>query len=704
MKIAILLPYKENFSKDSAGAVSIFVNDTNRLSKFKDNIKVFGSTTSKSILKNYKNLNLKKNFLLSTSSQYLNIFTKLIQKEKIDILEIHNRPHYINSLHKVLYCKKVLFFHNDPLKMQGSTSINDRINLLRKTDKIIFNSNWSKSRFLIGLTKNIDIKKINVIHQSTSKTKIDFNKKEKIISFVGKLNTSKGYDVFGKTILRILDKHKDWNSIVIGDEPRQKFFFNHKNLNHLGFKNNKYILKKLKKVSIAVVPSKWDEPFGRSGLEAASRGCALIISNTGGLSETTKDALVIKNITIDNLFKKIDLLIKNNLYRKKLQKNAYKNFKLTNEHSTKMLDKLRESLIKDDININININNVKNLKILHITNFNERFDGRLHYNTGKRINNGFIRLGHNVLSISDRDILSNYKTIRDPKGTKTLNNKIINSFENFNPDLIIMGHADNISIETLDYLKNRKKNLRIGQWFLDPISKFGPDYINNKNRLLKFANYTDANFITTDPKSIDFKVNNSFFIPNPADKSFETMKNFENNCENDVFFAMSHGVHRGILKKGKIDDREKLLMKLLNENKEIKFDFYGLENKQPVWGDNFKLNLSNSKMGLNFSRGKPIKYYSSDRLAQLMGNGLLTLINEKTFYSDFFTKKEIITYKNYNDLVESIYRYKKNDKERILIARNGRKKYHKYFNSSLVAKFILLKTLNLDTKNKFLWE
>lgn len=704
MKIAILLPYKENFSKDSAGAVSIFVNDTNRLSKFKDNIKVFGSTTSKSILKNYKNLDLKKNFLLSTSSQYLNIFTKLIQKEKIDILEIHNRPHYINSLHKVLHCKKVLFFHNDPLKMQGSTSINDRINLLRKTDKIIFNSNWSKSRFIIGLTKNIDIKKINVIHQSTSKTKIDFNKKEKIISFIGKLNTSKGYDVFGKTILKILDKHKDWNSIVIGDEPRQKFFFNHKNLNHLGFKNNKYILKKLKKVSIAVVPSRWDEPFGRSSLEAASRGCALIISNTGGLSETTKDALVIKNITIDNLFKKIDLLIKNNLYRKKLQKNAYKNFKLTNEHSTKMLDKLRESLIKDDININININNVKNLKILHITNFNERFDGRLHYNTGKRINNGFIRLGHNVFNISDRDILSNYKSIGDPKGTKTLNNKIINSFENFNPDLIIMGHADNISIETLDYLKDRKKNLRIGQWFLDPISKFGPDYINNKNRLLKFANYTDANFITTDPKSIDFKVNNSFFIPNPADKSFETMKNYENNCENDVFFAMSHGVHRGILKKGKIDDREKLIKKLLNKNKEIKFDFYGLENKQPVWGDNFKLNLSNSKMGLNLSRGKPIKYYSSDRLAQLMGNGLLTLIDEKTFYSDFFTKKEIITYKNYNDLVESIYRYKKNDKERKLIARNGRKKYLKYFNSSLVAKFILLKTLNLDSKNNFLWE
>ena len=71
MKIIILLPYKENFSKNSAGAVSIFVNDTNRLSKFKNHIQVFGSTTSKSNLNNYINVDLKKNFLLSTSSQYL---------------------------------------------------------------------------------------------------------------------------------------------------------------------------------------------------------------------------------------------------------------------------------------------------------------------------------------------------------------------------------------------------------------------------------------------------------------------------------------------------------------------------------------------------------------------------------------------------------------------------------------------------------
>ena len=702
MNIAILLPYKENFSRKSAGAVSIFVNDTNQLSIFKKNIKVYGSTKDRITLKNYTNINLKKNFFYSTTAQYIKKFIKLTKDKKVDILEVHNRPNYINYLDNIFKCKKILYFHNDPQDMQGSKSIDQRINLLNKADKIVFNSNWSKSRFLESLPDTLNFDKISVIHQSTSNVKINFKKKKNIISFIGKLNTSKGYDVFGEAILKILDTHPNWKSIVIGDEPREKLNFKHKNLKQLGYKKNTYVLNKLKEVSISVVPSKWDEPFGRSSLEAASRGCALIISNTGGLNETTKDALIIKNITAKDIYKKIDYLIKNKGFRENLQKNAYKNFKLTNQHSSKLIDNLRTKLYFKGINNPTKVNKI--LKIIHITNFNERFDGRLHYNTGKRINNGFIRLGHNVLSISDRDIISNYKSLADPYGRITLNNKIIESCKNFNPDIIVIGHADNISVETFDYLKNTNKNLKFAQWFLDPISKLGPDYINNKKRLLKFKNFMDSSFITTDPKSIDFKIDNSFYIPNPADKSFETLKNYETNPENDLFFAMSHGVHRGILKKGKEDNREKILKKLINKDNKFKFDYYGLNNRQPIWGNNFLNILSNSKMALNLSRGEPVKYYSSDRIAQLMGNGLLTLIDERTSYSDFFTKKELITYKNYSDLVEKIHKYKKNDKERKLIAKNGSKKYLKFFNSTLVAEFILSKTLDFTVKDKFLWE
>ena len=42
MKISILLPYKENFSPEYPGAVSIFLNSVTKISKFKKHITVYG--------------------------------------------------------------------------------------------------------------------------------------------------------------------------------------------------------------------------------------------------------------------------------------------------------------------------------------------------------------------------------------------------------------------------------------------------------------------------------------------------------------------------------------------------------------------------------------------------------------------------------------------------------------------------------------
>ena len=68
MKIAILLPYKENFSPQYPGAVSLFVNETSKISTYKKNIIVFGSTNFKNWTKHrpfYDLLTLKKGLILS---------------------------------------------------------------------------------------------------------------------------------------------------------------------------------------------------------------------------------------------------------------------------------------------------------------------------------------------------------------------------------------------------------------------------------------------------------------------------------------------------------------------------------------------------------------------------------------------------------------------------------------------------------------
>ena len=95
---------------------------------------------------------------------------------------------------------------------------------------------------------------------------------------------------------------------------------------------------------------------------------ALILSNTGGLRETTNHALILDKINEKDLFNKIELLIKNKKLRNDLQKKTYKNFKLTNINSSKLIDKLRNDLFDKKINLLKNFK--KPLKILHITNFN----------------------------------------------------------------------------------------------------------------------------------------------------------------------------------------------------------------------------------------------------------------------------------------------------------------------------------------------
>ena len=127
-----------------------------------------------------------------------------------------------------------------------------------------------------------------------------------------------------------------------------------------------------------------------------------------------------------------------------MQTLSIKNFYLTHEFVTKKIDNYRSEKLNLVNRFSIK-KNLNNLRILHITNFNERLDGRLFFNTGRRINNGFIRLGHSVLGFSDRDIQKYYKSFSDFKGAKTLNEKLKKTCYNYKPDLIILGHADLIS-------------------------------------------------------------------------------------------------------------------------------------------------------------------------------------------------------------------------------------------------------------------
>ena len=108
-------------------------------------------------------------------------------------------------------------------------------------------------------------------------------------------------------------------------------------------------------------------------------------------------------------------------------------------------------------------------------------------------------------------------------------------------------------------------------------------------------------------------------------------------------------------------------------------------------------------MGLNLSRGKPIKYYSSDRIVQIIGNGLLCFINKKTDINKLIPDNCAVYYKNTNDLVNKIHYYKENLNQMKSIAKRGMNFYNKNFNSTIVSQFILDRTLKLKNKYNYLW-
>ena len=688
LNIATILPYKENYTFSKASAASLWVSEFFKKSKYKKNNIIYGHTKSKDFLSiNYKNINLKnlKSKFKSTTNEYAEKLIRELKNNIFDIVEIHNRPQLLFKLINKINSKFIFYFHNDPLSMKGSKSVKERLMILENVEKIIFVSEWVRKRFFLNIDQKLQAK-TEIVYPSVNKQKKI--KKIKNIIFLGRLNYSKGYDVFKDAIIKILNEFPQWKAYSLGDEDRRNIYINHRNHEELGFLNHKKTLNILNRSEIAVVPSRWEEPFGRTSLEATSRGCATIISNRGGLTETTDSAIILKNLNSNDLYLEIKNLIRNNKKRKSLQLKGRNNIKHLISENTKIIDQIRESCVPF---FKINFNK-KKLKIINLYNQGQKLNHRLfNISLGKKFTNGFVRNGHDILEISDRDFLRNNKSFSLIPNKSNFQKFLIETFKNYNPDIVFFGHTKNIDLSTFDEFKSINKNLILSQWNEDPVMPSLYYSKQNISNIKLYSSFVDHNFITTDPSVLKKEINNNnfhfFFVP--VDKNIESFEVYKMRPKKDLFYAMSHGVNRATLKEGTEDERINFLDKLVKKIPNVKYDFYGFSNKQPIWGNEFNNALINSKMGLNLSRGNPTKYYSSNRIASIMGNGLLTFIDEKVQMRDFFNKNEIIFYKNINDLADKIKFYSKNNKIRQKIARSGQKKYFKLFNETKISKYFI---------------
>ena len=119
----------------------------------------------------------------------------------------------------------------------------------------------------------------------------------------------------------------------------------------------------------------------------------------------------------------------------------------------------------------------------------------------------------------------------------------------------------------------------------------------------------------------------------------------------------------------------------------LKCEIFG--GKNGIWGARYEEVLASSKMSLNLNRREGDKWYSSDRIAHLMGYGILTFQSSKNRMERFFSDRETVYFDGADDLAEKILHYNSHDDERSAIASAGREKYHRLFSGGRVLRFMV---------------
>ena len=681
------LPYKEKYNLNKAGAASIWVKDYLSISKLKNQTLIFGNLDKKDkpLTKNFVNIDLSKAYIRK-NIQYTKHLYDYHLKNKFNIIEIHNRPESLLYLIKKKISSKLIFmFHNNPQDMRSSKSINDRIFIAENTDQIYFVSRWVKDKFFEGLPFN-HRNNCEILYPAIKPLK-KFPKKDNLIIFSGKLNSSKGFDLYGKAVVKILDKYKSWNAIAIGNEPREKFNFNHKNFKILDWVKHDDILDYYKKASISIVPSRWLEPFGRTAMESAAYGCATITTRNGGLPETFNNELFLEKINDIELYKLIEKLIKNNIYRKRIQKKNFSNVINNINEKVSKLDEFKNHILLPKVFFN----KKAKLKILHVSTFDERSDHRLfNISISQKLSKGFIRNDHDVINFSYRNYLS--KNILRHRN-EIINNKVINICNHYRPDLLVLGHNNFLYRNNLEKIKYNFKS-KIALWYEDALGHKGegPNWRQNLTLIENNNHYIDNYFVTTHPDEIKTIISKKKmnFLPIPVDENIENLEIYNSrNRYKDLFFALSHGVNFGDLKKRKTDEREIVINNLMKKFPKINYNFLGIANEKPKWNYDFFEELLKTKMALNLSRGKPLKYTSSNRIAALIGNGIYTFIDKKTNFKDFFNENEVGSYKDLDDLGNKIEKLKSKPNLINKYGKAGRDKYFKLFNTKKISKEII---------------
>lgn len=324
------------------------------------------------------------------------------------------------------------------------------------------------------------------------------------------------------------------------------------------------------------------------------------------------------------------------------------------------------------------------MKILHVCNDNEQKWASRYYATDRKISNGFIRLGHFVYNFSYRFTARYLSPFRSKcGGVAKMNKSLCKTIEQLRPELLMLGHSELVEPQLLAKLKQQYPTMRIAMWYVDTLETDKPNYLKQLQGIQQKLPYLDGFFATTGGSNLEALAQYNEqcrleFIPNMVDPSIETGQAFATETEIDLCYIA-----------GSTQDREQLVSRIKHDFKDLNLCFRGLDGQSSVGGSEFIDILSRTAIGLNYSKYNSSYLSSSDRMAQLTGNGLACLTPRTPGMELLYSEDEVRYFEGADQLMVEIKALHNNPTERRALAEKGWRKTHQQYNNERVCQYML---------------
>ncbi|MCV6628024.1 MAG: glycosyltransferase [Cellvibrionaceae bacterium] len=324
------------------------------------------------------------------------------------------------------------------------------------------------------------------------------------------------------------------------------------------------------------------------------------------------------------------------------------------------------------------------MKILHICNYNEQKWASRYYATDRKISNGMIRNGHFVYSASYRFLARYLSPFRSKRGgINKLNKKLITIANELKPDLVLLSHTEIVSPETLQRIRELLPDVKIAMWYVDTLAADTATFSWQRKGVEEKLPFLDGFFVTSGGSVLDplKELNRNCkveFIPNIVDPSIETGRAFAQNCQYDLCYMASS-----------TPDREALVAEINNTFKNINFCVRGIGNTPAASGSEFIELLSRSAIGLNYSQYTNTYLYSSDRMAQICGNGLACLTPRTPGMDKLYNEDEVAYFSDKDSMMNQLEKLIMDENYRTTLAQRGWQRTHNDYNNQRVCQYIL---------------